>query len=132
FRSSNRKWQGRAGRSRPEGWPFWLRLEVKGLSMRGGSKCEDQLQYKEIKRLNRIPIENIRRTVELVERRFERRHAMLGDALRSPAFAAVDRAQGARLAHQEDLVHPHGEDLPGHVFRGVAEQEGHDRRDFLR
>src|SRR3954470_17410443 len=35
-------------------------------------------------RSNRIPVENIRGAVELVERRFQRRHAMAGDRLRRP------------------------------------------------
>src|SRR5882757_8434914 len=82
--------------------------------------------------LNRIPIENIRRAVELVKRRLQRRHGVLGDGLRRPAFAAVHRAQWARLAHQEDLVHAHRKDLPGDVLGGVAEQKGADRRDFFR
>src|SRR5467141_210298 len=47
---------------------------------------------------NRIPIKDISRTVELVERRFQGRHAVLGDGLRRPAFTAMDRAQRARLA----------------------------------
>src|SRR4029077_14062458 len=122
-----------AGRARSEAWPFWLHLEGRKIGHASWVRnVKINSQHNEIKRLNRIPVENIRRTIELVERRFQRRHAMLGDALRSPAFAAVDRAQGARLAHQEYLVHPHGKDLPRHVFRGVAEKEGHYRRDFLR
>src|ERR1700733_11788012 len=43
--------------------------------------------------LDRIPVENIRRTVELVERRLQCRDAVLGEGLRRPAFGAMDRAQ---------------------------------------
>src|SRR5580692_2438633 len=81
---------------------------------------------------DRIPIENIRGAVQLVERRFQRRHAVLGDRLRRPPFAAVDRAQGARLSHQENLVHAHRKDLSGDVAGGLAEQEGAQWRDLLR
>src|SRR6476660_1901332 len=61
---------------------------------------------------DRIPRENVRGAIELVERSLERRHAVLGDGLRRPAFATMDRAQRSRLAHQEDLVHPHRKNLP--------------------
>ena len=44
----------------------------------------------------------------------------------------MNRAQRARLAHQENLVHPHRKDLPCDIPGGVAEQEGHDRRDLFR
>ena len=46
---------------------------------------------------DRIPGEDVRRTVELVERPLQRRHAVLGDGLRRPALAAVHRAQRARF-----------------------------------
>src|SRR6202034_3569121 len=81
---------------------------------------------------DRIPVEDIRRAVELVERRLQCRHAVLGDGLRRPAFGAMDRAQRARLAHQENLVHPHRKDLPGDILGGVAEQEAAQRRDLFR
>src|SRR6266849_8477645 len=82
--------------------------------------------------LDRVPIKNIRRTVELVERRLQRRDAVLGEGLRRPAFGAMDRAQRARLAHQENLVHPHRKDLPGDILGGIAEQERANRRDLFR
>src|SRR5215471_7222035 len=82
--------------------------------------------------LDRIPAEDIRRAVELVERGLQRRHGVLRYRLWRPAFAAVHRAQRARLTHQEYLVHAHSKDLPGDVLGGIAEQIGHDRRDLLR
>src|SRR3569832_494567 len=57
---------------------------------------------------------------------------MLGDGLWRPAFTTMDRTQRARLAHQEDLVHAHGEDLPGDILRGITEQISDNRRDLLR
>src|ERR1700722_17670499 len=49
--------------------------------------------HHEVFGLDRIPVENIRRAVELVERRLQRRHAVLGERLRRPAFGAMNRAQ---------------------------------------
>jgi hypothetical protein len=46
-------------------------------------------------KLHRIPAENIRRAVELVERRLQCRHAVLGECPRGPAAVAVDRTQRA-------------------------------------
>jgi len=37
---------------------------------------------------------------------------------------------GRGLAHQENLVHPHRENLPGDILGGVAEQEGANRAIF--
>src|SRR5262245_34929086 len=55
-------------------------------------------QRKEVKRgralsSDRIPGEDVSRAVELVEGILERRHAVLGDALRRPAFAVMHRAK---------------------------------------
>src|SRR5258707_11651571 len=85
-----------------------------------------------IRSLNRIPGENVCRAVELVERSLERRHAVLGDGLRRPALAPLHRAQRTILAEQEDLVHPHTEDLSGDVLGGIGKQIGAHRRDLLR
>src|SRR5262249_22392776 len=54
---------------------------------------------------DRVPAEDVGRTVELVERGLQRRHCVLCNRLRRPAFAAVHRAQRTRLTHQENLVH---------------------------
>src|SRR6476659_7288491 len=81
---------------------------------------------------DRIPGENVRGTVELVERSLQRRHAVLGDGLRRPAFAALHRTYRAILAEQEDLVHPHTEDLSANVLGGIGKQVGAHRRDLLR
>ena len=51
---------------------------------------------------------------------------------RRPAFAALDAAHRARLAHQEDLVHAGGEDLAGDVLGQIARQEDGEGRDLLR
>src|SRR4051794_1605479 len=59
---------------------------VRGLS--SGRRCHGTVT----KPSDRIPVENVRRAIELVERRFQRWHAVLGDRLRRPAFAAVHRA----------------------------------------
>src|ERR1700754_1326653 len=85
-----------------------------------------------IRQSDRIPGEDIARAVKLVERILERRYGLLGNALRRPAFAAMHRAQRAVLAEQENLVHAHAEDLPGHVLGEIAEQKGAHRRDLLR
>src|SRR5262245_64432158 len=42
---------------------------------------------------DRIPGEDVARAIELVEGVLERRHAVLGDGLRRPAFAAMHGAQ---------------------------------------
>src|SRR5689334_15759157 len=57
------------------------------------------------RKLDRVPAENVGGTIELVERRLQRRHRVFGDGLRRPAFAALHRTNGTVLAEQENLVH---------------------------
>src|SRR5262249_59934089 len=47
---------------------------------------------------DRVPSEDIAGAIELVERILERRHAVLGNGLRRPPFAAVHRAKRTVLA----------------------------------
>src|SRR6185437_15912985 len=82
-------------------------------------------------RSDRVPGEDVARAVERKEGSLERRHRVLSDRLRRPALAAVDRADGPRLAHQEDLVAAHGEDLAGDVLGEIAGKIDRERRDLL-
>src|SRR6185312_11552253 len=94
--------------------------------------CENRADFRWREELDRVPAENIGGTIELVERRFQRRHRVLRDGLRRPALAALHRAQRTVLAEQENLVHAHAEDLTGDVLGSVAEQVGCDGSDLFR
>src|ERR1700686_4244670 len=73
---------------------------------------------------NRIPGEDVARAVELVEGILERRHAVLGNALRRPAFSAMHRAQRTVLAEQENLVHAPPEHFPPPLLGEIPEHKG--------
>src|SRR5215472_9716347 len=79
---------------------------------------------------HRIPAEDVARPVERVERRLESGYAVLGDGLRRPALAAMDRADRPWLAHEEDLVLAYGEDLAGDIRREIAGEIDGERRDL--
>src|SRR6185437_10310180 len=103
-----------------------------GFALRAPRNDKRDWLAKTATKLDRVRVENVRRAVELVERRLQRGHAVLGDGLRGPAFGAVNRTQRAGLTHQEDLVQAHRKNLPGDILRGVAEQKRADRSDLFR
>src|SRR5262245_62881888 len=78
----------------------------------------------------RLPAEHVLRAVEGIKSALERRQHRLGDCLRRPAAVLVGNTEGARLAHEEDLVLADGEDLSCHLPRKVACQEYADGRDL--
>jgi hypothetical protein len=82
--------------------------------------------------LNRVPIEDICRAIELVKRWLQGWHAMLGDGRGGPALAPVNRTQRSRLPHEEDFVHAHRKNLPGNVLGGISKQERSERSDLFR
>jgi hypothetical protein len=56
---------------------------------------------------------------------------MLEQRFRGPALEARDAPHRARLAHEEDLVAAHGEDLAGDVLRLVGGAQGHGEHGHL-
>src|SRR5216684_267904 len=77
-----------------------------------------------------VPGEDVLGAVEGEERSLERGYGVLSDGLRRPALAAVDRADRPRLAHQEDLVLAHGENLAGDVRGEIAGEIDRERCDL--
>src|SRR6266699_4462179 len=80
---------------------------------------------------DRVPGEHVAGALQRVERALERRDRVLGDRLRGPTLAAMNAPQRPRLAHEQDLVAAHGENLPGHPGREFAGEKYRHRRDLL-
>ena len=62
--------------------------------------------------------------------RAHRGNRLFRDRLRRPALGPVHRAQRPVLGHEENLVRPHRENLPGHILRGIAREIDRYRRDL--
>ena len=90
--------------------PAWRCTGARGPGIRGGLKSNrqnvvaararargghDNSDHTPARALYRVPVEHFARTVQRHERRLQRRHRMLGDRLRRPAFGALARCGSA-------------------------------------